>query len=132
MAQAAIVVRVKAVSIAPRAQATFRKLYEAGVKIASGTDPGVVPHGDNAKEFRYMVEGGMPPLETIRAAMLSAAELLGIEDELGTIEEGKLADVVATPEDPTEDIETMTRVSFVMKAGEIDLQTALRRGFLAV
>ena len=112
-------VRAKATSIAPKAQATFRMLHDAGVKIAFGTDSGVIPHGENAKEFRYMAEGGMSPLEGIRSATLSAAELLGVEDELGTIEEGKLADVVATPEDPTKDIETMTRVSFVMKGGEI-------------
>ena len=113
------VVRAKATSLGPRAQATFGKAYRAGVKIAFGTDSGVTPHGENAKEFRYIVEGGMSPLEAIRSATLSAAELLGIEGELGTIEEGKLADVVATPEDPTEDIETMTRVSFVMKAGKV-------------
>ena len=66
-----------------------------------------------------MVAAGMSPLEAIRSATLSAAELLGAEDELGSIEEGKLADVVATPDDPTEDIETMIRVSFVMKAGKV-------------
>ena len=113
------VVRAKATSLGPRAQATFGKAYRAGVKIAFGTDSGVTPHGENAKEFRYMVDAGMPPLEAIRSATLGAAELLGIEDELGAIEEGKLADVVATPGDPTEDIETMTRVSFVMKAGKV-------------
>ena len=112
-------VRAKAISIAPKAQATFRKFYQAGVQIAFGTDSGVIPHGENAKEFRYMVEGGMSPLEALRSATLGAAELLGVEDELGAIEAGKLADLVATPEDPTEDIETTTRVSFVMKAGEI-------------
>ena len=113
------VVRAKATSLGPRAQATFGRAYRAGVKIAFGTDSGVTPHGENAKEFRYMVDAGMPPLAAIRSATLGAAELLGIEDELGAIEEGKLADVVATPEDPTKDIETMTRVSFVMKGGEI-------------
>ena len=113
------IVRAKAVKIGPQAQATFRKAYQAGVKIAFGTDSGVIPHGENGKEFRYMVNAGMPPLEAIRSATLGAAELLGIGDALGAIEEGKLADVVATPEDPTEDIDTMTRVSFVMKGGEI-------------
>ena len=113
------VVRAKAVSLGPRAQATFGKAYRAGVKIAFGTDSGVTPHGENGKEFRYMVDAGMPPLEAIRSATLSAAELLGVEDELGSIEEGKLADVIATPEDPTKDIETLNRVSFVMKGGEI-------------
>ncbi len=112
-------VRAKVISIAPKAQATFRKFYQVGVQIAFGTDSGVIPHGENAKEFRYMVEGGMSPLEALRSATLGAAELLGVEDELGAIEAGKLADLVATPEDPAEDIETMTRVSFVMKAGEI-------------
>lgn len=112
-------VRPKAAAIGPHAQATFGKAYKSGVKIAFGTDSGVSPHGDNAKEFAYMVEAGMPALEAIQSATLTAASLLGIEDQLGTLESGKLADVVAVPEDPSVDITTMQRVSFVMKDGEI-------------
>lgn len=113
------VVRDKAARIGPLIQATFEKAYKAGVKIAFGTDTGVSAHGDNAREFVYMVEGGMPPLEAIRAATLEAALLLGMEDRLGTLEEGRLADVVAVPQDPMQDIATMERVSFVMKDGVV-------------
>jgi imidazolonepropionase-like amidohydrolase len=112
-------VRPKAAAIGPQIQETFGKAHRAGVKIAFGTDTGVSAHGDNAKEFEYMVKGGMPALETIRAATLTAAELLGTEDKLGTIESGKLADIVAVPQDPTQDITTMQRMSFVMKDGVI-------------
>lgn len=112
-------VRPKAAAIGPHAQATFGKAYKSGVKIAFGTDSGVSPHGDNAKEFAYMVEAGMPALEAIQSATLTAASLLGIENQLGTLEAGKLADVVAVPEDPSVDITTMQRVSFVMKDGVI-------------
>ena len=112
-------VRPKAAAIGPHAQATFGKAYKSGVKIAFGTDSGVSPHGENAKEFAYMVEAGMPALEAIQSATLTAATLLGVEDQLGALEAGKLADVVAVPEDPTVDITTMQRVSFVMKDGVI-------------
>ena len=113
------VVRGKAAEIGPLIEETFRRAYAAGVKIAFGTDTGVSAHGDNAREFEYMVAGGMPVLEAIRAATLEAATLLGVEDRLGTIEPGKLADIIAVPEDPTEDITTMIRVSFVLKDGMI-------------
>jgi imidazolonepropionase-like amidohydrolase len=113
------VVRSKAAEIGPIIQATFAKAYKAGVKIAFGTDTGVSAHGDNAREFEYMVEGGMRPLEAIRAATLEAATLLGIQDTLGTIEAGKQSDIVAVPEDPTDDITAMRRVTFVMKNGVI-------------
>jgi imidazolonepropionase-like amidohydrolase len=78
----------------------------------------VAPHGDNAKEFQYMVEGGMPPLEAIRAATLYGAAVMGVSDR-GTIEAGKLADIVAVPGDPVKDITVMMRVAFVMKDGTI-------------
>ncbi len=113
------VVRPKAAAIGPQIQDTFAKAYAAGVKIAFGTDSGVSAHGDNAGEFVYMVAGGMPPIEAIRAATLNAAKLLRIDDELGTIESGKIADVVAVPGDPTEDINRMLDVSFVMRSGII-------------
>ena len=110
-------VRPKAAAIGPKIQATFARAYKSGVKIAFGTDSGVSPHGQNAKEFAYMVEAGMPPLEAIRSATLEAARLLGQEDRLGTLEAGKLADVVAVPDDPSRDITSLQRVSFVMKDG---------------
>ena len=110
-------VRPKAAAIGPKSQATFARAYQNGVKIAFGTDSGVSPHGQNAKEFAYMVEAGMPPLEAIRSATLEAARLLGQEDRLGTLEAGKLADVIAVPDDPGRDISSLQRVSFVMKDG---------------
>ena len=113
------VVRDKAAAIGPLIQDTFQRAYSAGVKIAFGTDTGVSAHGDNAREFEYMVEGGMSALEAIRAATLEAATLLGVENQLGTIEAGAFSDVVAVPQDPTRDITTMERVSFVMKDGVI-------------
>lgn len=113
------VVRPKAEAIGPLIQGTFARAYRAGVKIAFGTDTGVGPHGDNAKEFLYMVEGGMAPLEAIRAATLHAATVMGVADRLGTLDAGKLADIVAVPGDPVRDIGVMTRVSFVMKDGVV-------------
>ena len=118
------VVRRKAAEIGPLIQETFARAHKAGVKIAFGTDSGVSAHGDNAREFGYMVQAGMPALAAIRSATLDAATLLGQEAKLGTIEAGKLADVVAVPGDPTTDIAVMTRVSFVMKDGVIYRQPA--------
>lgn len=113
------VVRPKAIAIGPTIQATFAHAYQSGVKIAFGTDQGVAPHGDNAKEFIYMVEAGMPPMKAIQAATLSAAQLLEMEKDLGTVESGKFADLVAVPGDPIADIKLMTNVTFVMKAGTV-------------
>jgi imidazolonepropionase-like amidohydrolase len=113
------VVRKKAAEIGPLIQETFARAHKAGVKIAFGTDSGVSAHGDNAREFGYMVQAGMPPLAAIRSATLDAATLLGQESRLGTIEAGKASDVVAVPGDPVNDIAVMTRVSFVMKGGVI-------------
>lgn len=113
------VVRPKAASIGPLMQATFAKAYKAGVKIAFGTDQGVAPHGDNGLEFAYMVEAGMPPMEAIKAATIESARLLGMEDRLGVVDVGKLADLVAVEGDPLADIRSMTRVAFVMKGGTI-------------
>jgi imidazolonepropionase-like amidohydrolase len=89
------------------------------VKIAFGTDQAVAPHGENAKEFIYMVEAGMPPMKAIQAATIEAATLLGHEKDFGTLEKGKFADLVAVPGDPLADISLMTKVSFVMKAGVV-------------
>jgi imidazolonepropionase-like amidohydrolase len=113
------IVTPKALTVGPKIQATFSKAYKAGVKIAFGTDAGVFAHGRNWKEFVYMVEGGMPAIETIRCATLNAAELLGVQDILGTVEKGKLADIVAVSGDPLQDINVMEKVRFVMKDGVI-------------
>jgi imidazolonepropionase-like amidohydrolase len=113
------IIRVKAAAIGPQIQGTFARAYKAGVKIAFGTDQGVGPHGDNAKEFQYMVEAGMPPLEAIRAATLYGATVMGMEKRLGTIEAGKLADIIAVNGDPVADITAMMRVGFVMKDGKV-------------
>jgi imidazolonepropionase-like amidohydrolase len=112
-------VRPKAAAIGPLIQETFSQAYRMGVPIAFGTDTGVSAHGENAREFQLMVEAGMPPLETIRAATLYGARLAGVDAELGSIRAGKLADIVAVPGDPREDITLMSRVSFVMKDGFI-------------
>jgi imidazolonepropionase-like amidohydrolase len=116
------VVRPKAASIGPQIDDTFAKAVKAGVKIAFGTDQGVAPHGDNALEFVYMVEGGMSPAGALRSATLEAARVLGLDAELGTVEAGKLADLVAVPGDPLADIRATTKVSFVMKSGSIHKQ----------
>jgi len=113
------VVRPKAAAIGPLIQATFQRAYQAGVKIAFGTDQGVAPHGENAKEFIYMVEAGMPAMKAIQSATLEGAKLIGIEKDLGTVEAGKIADLVAVPGDPLADIKLMTNVTFVMKAGAV-------------
>jgi imidazolonepropionase-like amidohydrolase len=113
------IVRPKAAAIGPLIQATFQRAYAAGVKIAFGTDQGVAPHGDNAKEFIYMTEAGMPPMQAIQSATLEAAKLIEMEKDLGTVEAGKFADLVAVPGDPLADINLMTKVSFVMKAGTV-------------
>jgi imidazolonepropionase-like amidohydrolase len=112
-------VRPKAAAIGPQIRDTFAKAYKAGVKIAFGTDSGVSAHGDNAEEFGLMVAGGMPPMEAIQAATIVAAELLGIEDTLGSIETGKIADLAAVPGDPLSDIGLMEKVTFVMKEGVV-------------
>jgi imidazolonepropionase-like amidohydrolase len=113
------VVRPKAAAIGPQIQETFGRAWRAGVKIAFGTDQGVAPHGDNGFEFVYMVEAGMPAMAAIRAATIEGARLIGMDKDLGTIEAGKIADVIGVPGDPLTDIRQMTRVSFVMKAGVV-------------
>lgn len=117
-----VIVRPKAAAIGPLIQETFGRAYRAGVKIAFGTDQGVGPHGENAREFIYMVEAGMPPMKALQSATLEAARLLGVDNDLGTLEPGKLADIVAVPGDPLADISVMTQVHFVMKAGKIHKQ----------
>jgi imidazolonepropionase-like amidohydrolase len=112
-------VRPKAAAIGPLIQNTFARAYKAGVKIAFGTDAAVFPHGDNAREFAYMVEAGMPPLEAIRSATLSAALLLDQSSRLGSVEPGFAADIVAVEGDPLQDITLLQKVQFVMKAGVV-------------
>lgn len=113
------VIARKAVEVGTQIQANFGKAYKAGVKIAFGTDAGVYAHGKNALEFQYMVEAGMPPMEAIKAATTSAADLLGISDKTGSISKGKSADIVAVNGDPLQDIKTMRSIAFVMKEGRI-------------
>ncbi len=107
----------KAIAIGSKIQENFGKAYKRGVKIAFGTDAGVFPHGENAREFGYMVEGGMPPIEALLSAMQINATILGIADKVGSIESGKLADLVAVDENPLVNIKTMEKVTFVMKEG---------------
>jgi imidazolonepropionase-like amidohydrolase len=97
----------------------LRRAYHAGVNIAFGTDSGVSAHGDNGKEFVYMVEAGMKPIDVIRSATYHAAELLGESDTLGTIEVGKFADFVAVRGNPADDINHIRDIHFVMKDGKV-------------
>lgn len=107
----------KALEIGPLIQETFRKAYERGVKIAFGTDAGVFPHGENANEFIYMTEVGMTPMEALRSATVTSAEMLNQQDQLGSIKAGKLADIIAMDGNPLEDIKAVLNVIFVMKDG---------------
>jgi len=93
------------------------------VKIAFGTDQGVGPHGDNAREFIYMVEAGIPAAYALQAATVHAAEVLGVDDQ-GVIEAGKRADIIALPGDPVADIDAVMNVDFVMKDGKVYAQPA--------
>jgi imidazolonepropionase-like amidohydrolase len=112
-------VRPKAAAIGPQLQATFARAHKAGVKIAFGTDAGVFPHGQNAKEFGYMVEAGMTPIDAIRAATINAALLLDQPARLGQVAPGFAADIVAVEGDPLRDVHQLEQVKFVMKEGVI-------------
>ena len=109
----------KALEIGPQIQRTFAAAYKKGVKIAFGTDAGVFPHGQNAKEFGYMVEAGMPAMESIQSATLTAATVLGQAENFGSIEQEKLADIVAVDGDPLKNIKVLENISFVMKDGVV-------------
>ena len=109
----------KAIATGPKIQSTFAKAYKEGVKIAFGTDAGVFAHGKNYKEFEYMTEVGMPAMEAIKSATMNAADLLGISDRLGSIEKGKIADIIAVNGDPLKDIKVLSLMSFVMKEGVV-------------
>ncbi len=112
-------VRPKAAAIGPLIQQTFARAYEAGVKIAFGTDAGVGAHGENWREFVYMTEAGMPAMAAIQSATIEGAKLLGVEEEFGSIRAGKVADIIAVLGDPLQDINVMGKVSFVMKGGKV-------------
>ena len=109
----------KAEEVGPVIMRTAGKAYKAGVKIAFCTDAGVYPHGENAQEFVYMVQAGMPPMFTIQAATTHAAELLKHEKDIGSVTPGKYADLVAVPGNPLDDISLMKQMDFVMKAGMV-------------
>lgn len=109
----------KGAEVGPKAMDAFRKSHAAGVKIAFGTDTGVSVHGQNAREFSLMVEGGMTPAEAITAATRAASELLGLSTEIGTLEAGKYGDVIAVKGDPLKDVSELERITFVMKAGVV-------------
>ncbi|MEZ4803233.1 MAG: amidohydrolase family protein [Gelidibacter sp.] len=109
----------KALEIGPKIQNTFGRAYKKGVGIAFGTDAGVFFHGENGREFGYMVETGMPAMKTIQTATITPAIILKMEQEIGQIDAGFFADIIATDDDPTENIKTMENVTFVMKEGTI-------------
>ena len=115
--------QAKAKAAAAARSDMFRNAVKIGVKISFGTDAAVFPHGQNAKEFKVMVDLGMTPIDALKCATANDAELLGIGQKVGTLEKGKLADVIAMPGDPTSDITATERVLFVMKEGKI-----IRRG----
>jgi imidazolonepropionase-like amidohydrolase len=97
----------------------FRKAAQAGVKIAFGTDAGVYPHGGNAKQFAYMVKYGLTPMQAIQSATVNAADLLGWSDQVGSLEPGRFADLIAVEGDPLKDVTTLEHVKFVMKGGQV-------------
>ncbi|MCG2419509.1 amidohydrolase family protein [Aequorivita sp. F47161] len=114
-----VIIVPKALEIGPKIQDMFASAYKKGVPIVFGTDAGVFPHGQNAKEFGYMVEAGMPAMEAIQSATIIPAKILMAEDEIGQLEPGFMADIIAVDEDPTKNIKTLENVVFVMKNGVI-------------
>jgi len=112
-------VTAKALIVGPQIMKTVTHAYKSGVKMAYGTDAGVYPHGQNWEDFIYLVKAGVPPAYTLQMATVNAAELLGHQDEVGSVAPGKFADLVAVPGNPLDDITVMSKVSFVMKAGVV-------------
>ena len=117
-------VKPKAEKIGPQIQSTFAKAYKAGVKIAFGTDSGVSAHGDNWQEFILMTDAGMSNKDALKSATIETAKLLRVEDRLGQIKPGMLADIIAVQNNPIKDISTVKNVSFVMKDGVIYKQNS--------
>lgn len=113
------VVRNKALGIGPTIQSTLTKAYQRGVKIAFGTDAGVFPHGKNGLEFGRMADAGMPPLEIVRSATVYAAEMLRLAHQIGSLEKGKAADLIAVEGNPLENVRVLEKVTFVMKGGKV-------------
>jgi len=109
----------KAQEIGPKIQNTFAKAYKRGVPILFGTDAGVFKHGENAREFEYMTEAGMPVMEAIISATITPAKVLNMENESGQIASGFYADIIAVNEDPTQNVSTLKEVVFVMKEGKV-------------
>lgn len=112
-------IQAKALAIFPLPVKATARAYKAGVKIALGTDAGVFPHGLNGREFQYLVEAGMSPLEAIQAGTGRAADLLGHSADIGSIQPGRYADLVAVKQDPLTDVRVLQKVDFVMKAGVV-------------
>jgi imidazolonepropionase-like amidohydrolase len=112
-------VQAKALVVVPVITKNVARAYRAGVKIALGTDAGVFPHGLNGREFQYLVEIGMTPMEAIQAGTSRAADLLGHSPDVGSIQPGRYADLVAVTQDPLADIRILQNVGFVMKAGKV-------------
>jgi imidazolonepropionase-like amidohydrolase len=106
-------------TIIPIARANIKKAFDAGVKVAFGTDAAVYPHGLNAHEFAVYVKLGMTPLQSIQTATVNAADLLGWSDRIGSLEEGKFADIIAVNGDPTKDVTLLQNPVFVMKGGVV-------------
>jgi imidazolonepropionase-like amidohydrolase len=113
------IVRPKAREIGPVLEGTFQKAYQAGVPIAFGTDSGVSKHGENAREFELMVQYGMPPMKAIQSATIHGARLVRNQQNLGSVEKGKLADLIAVDGDPLQNISLLRDVRFVMKEGVV-------------
>ena len=115
-------IKVKAIRVGGDMKDNFAKAFQAGVKVAFGTDSGVSKHGTNAQEAVLMFKAGMPAMAVIESATVNAADLIDMGDSLGTIETGKFADIIATDASPLENIEELLDVEFVMKNGEVHKQ----------
>ena len=115
-------IRPKAETVGAVMDATFKHAYESGLKIAFGTDTGVSAHGDNAQEFVFMVNDGMPPMKALQAATTEAAKLIGDEKEIGSVEAGKFADLVAVPGDLLADITLTELVRRIQETSDLSYQ----------
>jgi imidazolonepropionase-like amidohydrolase len=110
----------KALTVVPYMLTNMHNAYAAGVKIAFGTDTfGMSNHGENAQEFASLVRAGMPPMEAIKAATWNAADLIGDTDDIGTVQPGRYADIIAVTGDPLKDVTVLEHVQFVMKGGQV-------------